>query len=95
MQRYIAAYDRAILWLEEPAHRQKAVAIMVGVSRLPRADVEKAYTFLHDGHFFETSGKISRVKLGKMLQALQQLGDIPPTMPVDRMFMPGLAQVTD
>ena len=68
---------------------------MVAASRLPRGDVEKAYTFLHDGQFFETSGKISRVKLGKMLQALQQLGDIPATMPVDRLFMPGVTQVTD
>jgi NitT/TauT family transport system substrate-binding protein len=95
VQRYIAAYDHAILWLEDPSHRKEAVDIMVAVSRLPREDVEKAYAFLHDGHFFETSGRISRAKLGKMLQALQQLGDIPATMPVDHLFMPGLTQLTD
>jgi hypothetical protein len=57
--------------------------------------VEKSYEFLRHGHFFETTGTISRAKLGKVLEALQELGDIPPAMSVDRLFMPGLTQVSD
>jgi hypothetical protein len=65
------------------------------VSSLRPEDVEKSYDFLHDGHFFETTGMISRVRLGKVLGALQELGDIPAAMPVDSLFMPGLTQVSD
>jgi ABC-type nitrate/sulfonate/bicarbonate transport system substrate-binding protein len=92
---YLAVYTKAIQWLADPANRQEAIDIMLEVSKLSPDDVEKSYTFLHDGHFFEPTGKISRGKLAKVVEALQELGDIPATMTVDRLFMPGLTQVTD
>ena len=94
-QAYLAAYSKAILWLGDPANHREAVDIMLAVSSLKPEDVEKSYDFLLGGHFFETTGKISRAKLGKVLEALQELGDIPPAMPVDSLFMPGLTQVSD
>jgi NitT/TauT family transport system substrate-binding protein len=94
-QAYLAVYSKAILWLEDPANRREAIDIMLAVSSLTPEDVAKSYAFLHDGHFFETTGKISRAKLGKVLEALQELGDIPPTMAVDSLFMPGLTQVSE
>src|SRR5262252_9152719 len=94
-QTYLATYSKAILWLEDPANRREAVDIMLAVSSLKPEDVEKSYDFLNDGQFFETTGAISRAKLGKVLEALQELGDIPRTMPADILFMPGLTQVTD
>jgi NitT/TauT family transport system substrate-binding protein len=94
-QAYLAVHGKATAWLEDPANRQEAIDIMIAVSHLAASDVEKAYAFLHDGHFFETTGKISRSKLGKVLEALQELGDIPASMSVDRLFMPPLTQVTD
>jgi NitT/TauT family transport system substrate-binding protein len=94
-QAYLAAYSQAILWLDNPANRREAIDIMLAVSSLKLEDVEKSYDFLLGGHFFETTGTISRARLGKVLEALQELGDIPPTMPVDSLFMPGLTQVSD
>jgi ABC-type nitrate/sulfonate/bicarbonate transport system substrate-binding protein len=94
-QAYLAVHGQATAWLEDPANREEAIKIMIAVSSLTAADVEKAYTFLHDGHFFETTGKISRSKLGKVVEALQELGDLPASMSVDRLFMPPLTQVTD
>jgi len=94
-QTYLAVYSKAILWLEDPANRQEAINIMLAVSSLKPEDVEKSYDFLHEGHFFETTGMISRARLGKVLEALQELGDIPRTMSVDSLFMPGLTQVND
>jgi NitT/TauT family transport system substrate-binding protein len=94
-QAYLAVYSQAILWLENPANRREAIDIMLAVSSLKPEDVEKSYDFLLGGHFFETTGTISRARLGKVLEALQELGDIPPTMPVDSLFMPGLTQVSD
>jgi len=94
-QAYLAVYSKAIRWLEDPAHRQEAIGIMLAVSSLRPEDVEKSYEFLHHGRFFETSGTISRARLGKVLEALQELGDIPRAMSVDSLFMPGLTQVSD
>jgi len=94
-QTYLAVYSKAILWLEDTANRREAIDLMLGVSSLAPADVEKSYDFLHQGHFFESTGKISRSRLGKVVEALQELGDIPPDMTADRLFMPGLTQVTD
>jgi ABC-type nitrate/sulfonate/bicarbonate transport system substrate-binding protein len=94
-QAYLEVYSKAILWLDNPANRREAIDIMLAVSSLKPEDVEKSYDFLLAGHFFETTGMISRAQLGKVLEALQQLGDIPPNMPVDSLFMPGLTQVSD
>jgi len=92
---YLAAYSKAILWLEDPANRREAIDIMLAVSSLKPEDVERSYDFLNGGHFFETTGMISRAKLGKVLEALHELGDVPRTMPVDSLFMPGLTQASD
>jgi ABC-type nitrate/sulfonate/bicarbonate transport system substrate-binding protein len=94
-QRYLAVYSKAILWLEDPANRREAIDIMIATSSLKPEDVEKSYEFLRGGHFFETTGRISRAKLGKVVEALQELGDIPATMSVDSLFMAGLTQLSD
>jgi NitT/TauT family transport system substrate-binding protein len=94
-QAYLAVYSKAILWLQDPANRREAIDIMLAVSSLKPEDVAKSYDFLLGGHFFETTGTISRAKLAKVLEALQELGDIPPNMPVESLFMPGLTQISD
>ncbi len=92
---YLAAYSQSILWLADPANRQEAIEIMVAASRLTASDVEKSYEFLQHGHYFETGGAISRREIAKVVEALQQLGDIPSDFAIDRLFMPSLTQVTD
>jgi NitT/TauT family transport system substrate-binding protein len=94
-QNFLGAHDKAVAWFIDPANRQEALEIMIGVSGLAAADVEKAYAFLHDGNFFDSTGLISRTKLGKVVEALQELGDLPATMAIDRLFMPPLTQATD
>jgi NitT/TauT family transport system substrate-binding protein len=94
-QAYLEVYSKAILWLQDPANRREAIDIMLAVSSLKPEDVTKSYDFLLGGHFFETTGMISRAKLGKVLEALRELGDIPPNMPVESLFMPGLTRVSD
>lgn len=95
VEKYLAVYDRAIRWLVDPANRAEAIRLMIGASHLPADDVEKSYDFLMRGNFFDTTGTVSRRKLGQVVEALQQLGDLPKTMPLDRLFMPGLTRVSD
>jgi NitT/TauT family transport system substrate-binding protein len=95
VEKYLAVYTQAIAWLADPANRAEAINIMVTVSKLQADDVNKSYDFLQKGKFFEPTGKISRSRLGKVVEALQELGDIPAGFKVDSLFMPGLTQVVD
>ncbi len=95
IRRFLSAYTRSILWLSDPANRREAAEIMIKVSNLNPDDVEKAYDFLIVGGFFEPTGKISRAKLGKVVDALKELGDIPTNFAIDRLFLPDITQVSD
>ena len=93
--RFIAAYNKSIAWFQDRANRADAVRIMVEVSKLKPEDVEKGYDFLQGGGFFELTGKVSKQKLGKLIEALRELGDIEGATAADRFLMPDVTQVAD
>jgi NitT/TauT family transport system substrate-binding protein len=95
IRRFLAVYTKSILWLVAPANRRDAVDMMVSVSGLAAEDVEKSYDFLVTGGFFEPTGRISKARLGKVVDALKELGDIPPTFAVERLFLPDVTEVTE
>src|SRR5262249_32120779 len=95
LRKFLAVYTKAIAWLSDPANRKEAIDIMVSVSNLKPDDVDKAYEFLIKGRFLEPTGTISKAKLGKVVDALKELGDIPPGFAVDRLLLPELTKVTD
>ena len=76
-------------------NRREAIEMMVAVSNLKADDVEKSYDFLVVGGFFEPTGAVSRGQLGKVVEALQELGDIPANFATDRLFLPDITQVAD
>jgi hypothetical protein len=51
--------------------------------------VEKAYAFLHDKNLFEPTGMVSKQKVGNVIDALRNLGDLPADFAVDRVCCPG------
>jgi hypothetical protein len=81
--------------LLDPANRREAVDVMVSVSRLKAEDVERAYDFLVTGGFFEPTGKISKARLGKVVDALKELGDIAPGFATERLFLPEVSELTE
>jgi NitT/TauT family transport system substrate-binding protein len=95
LRRFLAVYTKSIGWLLDPANRREAVDIMVSVSRLKSEDVEHAYDFLVTGGFFEPTGKISKVRLGKVVDALKELGDIPAGFATERLFLPEVTELTE
>jgi NitT/TauT family transport system substrate-binding protein len=95
LRRFLAVYTKSIGWLLDPANRREAVDIMVSVSRLKSEDVERAYDFLIAGGFFEPTGKISKARLGKVVDALKELGDIPTGFAAERLFMPEVTELTE
>ena len=63
------------------------------VSRSKKEEIERAYDFLIGGKYFEPTGKIPVAKLGKLIEALKTLGDLPAGFTVERLFLAGVTQV--
>jgi ABC-type nitrate/sulfonate/bicarbonate transport system substrate-binding protein len=91
----IAVYNNSMAWFYEPTNREEAVAILMHSTKLRQQDADATYAFLHDGRFFEPTGKVSKRKLGTLVEALASLGDISPSTSVDTVILPGVTQLTD
>lgn len=95
LKKFLSAYNKSIAWLTDPANRKEAIDLMVSVSKLKPDDVDKSYEFLIKGGFLEPTGTISRAKLGRVVDALKELGDIPGDFSVDRLFMPDVTKIVE
>jgi ABC-type nitrate/sulfonate/bicarbonate transport system substrate-binding protein len=95
VEKVIAIYTKAMVWLYDPKNREEAVTILMKVSSLKKDDVEKAYDFLIGGKYFEATGKVSKSRLNALVEALKELGDLPPSFSVERLFLAGVTQTTD
>jgi ABC-type nitrate/sulfonate/bicarbonate transport system substrate-binding protein len=95
VDKVIAVYNRSIAWFYDAQNRSEAAKILVEVSKMQLEDVEKAYDFLTKNHLFEQTGKVSKAKLGALVQALQELGDIPAGFEIERLILPGVTQLSD
>src|SRR5580692_5498861 len=95
LKRFLAAYTKGVAWFDDPKNREAAVQIQMDTSRIARDDVEKAYSFLHDKNLFEPTGMVSKQKVGNVIGALRDLGDLPADFTVDRVVLPGVTRVSD
>jgi ABC-type nitrate/sulfonate/bicarbonate transport system substrate-binding protein len=94
LQRLLAAHAKAVAWFYDDSNRAEAIKMMVTASGLKPDDVEKSYDFYRKGKFFEPTGKISRKKLGALVDALASLGDIPQ-LDINRLVLPGVTQMAE
>jgi ABC-type nitrate/sulfonate/bicarbonate transport system substrate-binding protein len=95
LDKFLDAYNKSVNWFQDTKNRDEAVKIMADVSKLKQDEVEKSYDFLQKGNFYELTGKISKTTLGKLVEALQELGDLPPSFKVEQLLMPGVAELTN
>ena len=95
VERFLSVFVKSIAWFEDTKNRDEAVKLMVTTSRLKQEDVERSYDFLRGKHLFEPTGKVSRAKLNVVLDALRELGDVPASFAVERLFLPSVTQVVD
>jgi len=95
LPRLLAAHSRSVDWFYDERNRQEAVTMMATVSKLKTEDVEQAYDFFRNGGYFERSGKVSRVKMSSLLEALKTLGDVQAATNLDRFFLAGATQLSE
>lgn len=94
-EKLIKVYNDSMAWLYDPKNRAEAVHILMKVSKINRDDVEKAYDFLIGGKYFEPTGKVSKKRLNRLVDALKTLGDLPQDFATERLFLPGVTQTSD
>jgi NitT/TauT family transport system substrate-binding protein len=95
LEKVLRAESKGIAWFEDEQNRAESLRILKSVSSLSEDDIEKAYDFFRNGHFFEPTGKVSRAKLQALAKAMESLGDLPGALDVDKIVLPGVTQMTD
>jgi ABC-type nitrate/sulfonate/bicarbonate transport system substrate-binding protein len=95
VERFLGVIVKGVAWFEDERNRTAAVELMSKRSKATRDDIEKSYDFLRSKHLFEPTGNVSRKKIGAVVSALQELGDVPAGFQVDRLFLPGVTKVVD
>ncbi len=95
LEKLLRAQNKSVAWFEDSKNRAEAVQILQKASGLTQADVEKAYDFFRNGHFFEPSGKVSRAKLANLAKAMESLGDLPGALDIDKAVLPGITPMAD
>jgi ABC-type nitrate/sulfonate/bicarbonate transport system substrate-binding protein len=95
VERLIDVYTKSMAWLYDPKNREEAVQILMKVSKIKKEEVDKAYDFLIGGKYFEPTGRVSRTRLNKLVDALKRLGDLPKDFTVDRLFLAGVTRIAD
>lgn len=95
LKRFLDAYNKGVAFFDDPNNREDVVKLQMEISKIDRGDVEKAYAFLHDKNLFEPTGKVSKRKVGSVIDALRDLGDLPSGFTVDRLLLPGVTQISE
>ena len=95
LQKYLAAFTKAALWFNDQSNREEAIKILVDVTHGARDDIEKSYDFYRKINFFETTGKVSKAKIGEIVKVLKDGGDIDQKFDVDRLFMSGVTEISE
>ena len=95
LAKVLSVHNKSMAWFSDPGNRAAAIKIMVEASKLKEEDVARSYDFLHKNEFFEATGRISRTKMGALLKALKDLGDVEGSIEVERFMLPGVSQLMD
>lgn len=95
LRRFLAAHNRSVAWFLDPNNRSESIDIMAAASKLDPKVIARTYDFLRSRPFFEPTGDISRRKMGALLGALKQLGELQGSTDVARYVLPGVAKLSD
>jgi NitT/TauT family transport system substrate-binding protein len=94
-KRILAAVDKAVAWLADPAHRGEAVDLLVKVAHSTKPNAEASYDYLKRIDFFEPSSKVSRTKLRNLTEMEKKAGTVGSAFTIDRLVMPGVTELAD
>jgi NitT/TauT family transport system substrate-binding protein len=89
VQRFLAAYTKAVAWFDDDTNRSEAIRMMVEVTRQPQEDTEKSYELFRKINFFERKGEVSKKKVAEIIEILRSdMRDKP--LDINRLFLTGV-----
>jgi ABC-type nitrate/sulfonate/bicarbonate transport system substrate-binding protein len=85
VEKFLAAYTKAVVWFNDGNNRSEAVSILVEASSQSPEDTEKSYDMYRKIDFFETKGEVSKKKVAEIIDILRtDMRDKP--LDIDRLF---------
>jgi len=94
LEKFLAAYTKAVVWFNDGNNRSEAVKILVEASRQSPEDTEKSYDMYRKIDFFETNGEVSKKKVAEIIDILRSdMRDKP--LDINRLFLPNVTRVTE
>jgi len=93
-KRTLAAYDKSVQWFIADQNREEAITILEKATKLGRPDVVATYDMFRKIAFFAPTPNVSRALLQSLMRAQIEVGDRQTPVPVERLVMPSLTQVT-
>lgn len=94
-KRVLAATDKSIAWVNDPAHRAEAIELLVSAAKANREDAEASYDFLQRIKYFEPSSKVSRKELQNVIDTEKAAGNIDKSFALERVIMPELTELSN
>ena len=95
VKRVLAATDKSVAWLADPANRAEAVELLVKHARARKADAEASYDLMRRINYFEPGSKVSRRLLQNVIDEEKRSGAVDKAFAADRLAMPGLTELVD
>src|SRR5260370_23981962 len=92
LEKFLAAYTKAVVWFNDSNNRSEAVKIFVETSRQSPEDTEKSYDMYRQIDFFETKGEVSKKKVAETIDIARiEIAEKPAQ--INRLFIPTLNTV--
>jgi ABC-type nitrate/sulfonate/bicarbonate transport system substrate-binding protein len=95
LQAVLDGYTKGIAWLQDPAHRDEAISMMVELTHSDRSDLTQTFDFLEKIHYFAPDNGVSRRKLNAIVAVLKANGDVPASFDIGKLVLPGATQLTE
>jgi NitT/TauT family transport system substrate-binding protein len=94
LQKFLAAYAKAVAWFNDSSNRGEAIKILVDASKQAQEDTEKSYDLLRKVGFFEPKGELSKKKITEIIDILRT--DMRgKSLDINRLFLPNETRVTE
>lgn len=95
LKRLMPAYAKSLQWFLDDKNRDEAIDILQKAGKLDRQEVAESYDFTRKIPFFEPSGKLSPVLLGNLMKVLIAMGEIAAPIPIEKLALPGISQISN
>jgi ABC-type nitrate/sulfonate/bicarbonate transport system substrate-binding protein len=91
---FLAGCLASVAWFYDTANREEAIKILMEAAKTPYDDAARSYDFFQKINFFARDGKVARSQLMKTVELLRQLGDLDQAVPIDRLVLQGVTELT-